>query len=78
MLCRNGDIRKKRYLAVNFEGSFHPFNMRISRKEKIYVCNFKFSTIYYSLIEIGDTQFPNLPCEKRIYLLLTKLLLDIA
>ena len=31
---------KKRYLGVNFEGSFHPFNMRISRKEKIYVRNF--------------------------------------
>ena len=30
----------KGYLGVNFEGSFHPFNMRISRKEKIYVCNF--------------------------------------
>ena len=45
MLCRNGDIRKKRYLGVNFEGSFHPFNMRISRKEKyMYVT---FSSLQY-------------------------------
>ena len=45
MLCRNGDIRKKRYLGVNFEGSFHPFNMRISRKKKyMYVT---FSSLQY-------------------------------